>query len=305
MAIEAYANVQLVANVNTISDWMNYTNQIMNDLATVVVTTSNTGLTVAEGSFQITETFGANNAFFTNGIRGGNANTSAELTIFSNVTSTSNATFGNISASNTVYANNVVLGNGYFQSNTVYVISKLSGGSEASPSTLNIDGNANVSATFTAESLIVNGNTSLTGDVGYSNGIVTFAGDVNVEFENLIESTKLLGKTIDITGNTSPITIDITEASTFVLTLEDDTVLNFDASGLSSTSSDQTYTFAIKVIQDASASQYILDLSNNTVDYPYGITPVLSTGANRYDYLIIQTLDQGNTYTLFISGQDF
>jgi len=306
MAIQSYANAQLSTN-NTISDWLNITNSMIQDMATIVLTVSNSGFTTAEGSIEVTEGFGANTGFFSGGIRGGDANVSGTLTVLSDITSTSNAEFNAITATGDITGDNLI-GSGYIEANSAHFDGGISGGTNSATGILDVLDGLNVTGNSAVEILVsedisVSNTFAVTGDSTF-NGDVSFSNSSVITISSLIESTNFLNKIITVTGNSSPISLDITAGSLYEIVLSEDTDITFDASGLATADNDQAYSFAVKVTQDSGGNQYVLNLSNNSISWSYGLAPVLSTTANKSDYLVFESTDQGNTFVGFISGQD-
>ena len=363
MAIASYANVNITVN-SAVTELLSTINDIVDDLATIVVTTSNSGIATAEGSFEITETFGANAGFFTGGIRGGDANTTStlnvlngmgitgDLTVSGNTTLTgdlnvsgafnpayiemegsyidanagyftggisggtsentapltvlSNTTFNGIAtfAANTAFTGKISATNVEVDS-TLYVDTAIKGGNTSAAANLSITSNASFTQELkvTGTSVIAGTTATVTANATFNSDVV-FANNSSVTFESLVEDSKFLSKEVSLSGNSSPITVDITEGSAYELVLSEDTTVDFDASGLSSVSSDQIYTFRMTFVQDSGGNQYTVDLSNNSISWSYGIAPVFSSSANKKDVLVFETSDQGNTYIGYIAGQD-
>lgn len=92
MAISSYATAT-IDGTDTFQNWINETNNLLNDMATVVVTTAATttgGLT--SGNAAITGILSANTIVATDGLRGGTVSTSGPLSVVSNTTFTANTT---------------------------------------------------------------------------------------------------------------------------------------------------------------------------------------------------------------------
>lgn len=105
MAISSYATAT-ITGTDTFQNWIDETNNLLGDMATVVVTTAATttgGQT--SGNAAITGILSANTMVATDGLRGGTVSTSGPLSVVSNTTFTANTTI----SGNTLTVNSPVV----------------------------------------------------------------------------------------------------------------------------------------------------------------------------------------------------
>ena len=340
MPIPSYANASITSN-NTIVDLYNLVNDIASDMATTVVTSANGSLagtflyvedsirggnsTVSailnvSSNVAITGTLGVSgqanlandlivggvgyftnletsNTLYVDGVlRGGNTSTSANLSITTNA---------DISGVLNVSNNVSVTGNTLLTGTTTFVGNVATTSANTSINSTNIQV-INTTYTFDGGSAVVNASSTYefnTPSMTINANAIYLKGN-SVSIDPILSEVRASDKIIELTGNTSPISVDVSLGNHFVLVLEEDTTINFDTSGLSGFSASEAWSWTLEVIQDSGGNQYTLTISNGNVSYPYDITPTLSTDANKKDYIVYATSDQGNTITGIISGQD-
>ena len=122
-------------------------------------------------------------------------------------------------------------------------------------------------------------------------------GDVNLSEEL---KAKSYNETYSaITSSSGTATIDCESGNVFSLTLSE-SVTTFTWSN--PPASGTAYFFALKVIQDASASGYTIAWPAS-VDWPNATAPTLTATASAVDQFVFYTHDGGTTWYGFISGQ--
>lgn len=148
-----------------------------------------------------------------------------------------------------------------------------------------------------ADTLPLSGGTltgALAGTTATFSGAVTAAsGDVSGEFiadsYNETYSALTAGATVDI---------DCETANAFSLTLDQITTITFSNPPASGTS----YSFTLKIVQDASASGYTVTWPS-AVDWPAATAPTLTATASAVDYFVFITHDGGTNWYGFTAGQ--
>jgi hypothetical protein len=171
-------------------------------------------------------------------------------------------------------------------------------------------GIANLGITATAGELNkLSGATVTTAEINY-NDITTLGtsqasktvtadanGDVNLSEELKAKSYNETFATITSSSGTA--TLDCETGNVFSLTLSENvTTFNWSNPPASGTA----YGFALKVIQDASASGYTITWPTS-VDWPNATAPTLTSTASAVDQFVFYTHDGGTTWYGFISGQ--
>ena len=124
MAKTAYNGANVTIVTDTFGEWIERTNQLVYDQATIVLTAADvaqpntTNYGQVSGNSYINGTFTANTATVIDALRGGTTSTAAQLDISSNVAPTANLTleFGSESKA---------WGNGYFNNVRALVMLKL------------------------------------------------------------------------------------------------------------------------------------------------------------------------------------
>lgn len=122
-------------------------------------------------------------------------------------------------------------------------------------------------------------------------------GDVNLSEELKAKSYNETFATITSSSGTA--TLDCETGNVFSLTLSE-SVTTFTWSN--PPASGTAYGFALKVIQDASASGYTITWPAS-VDWPNATAPTLTDTASAVDQFVFYTHDGGTTWYGFISGQ--
>lgn len=193
MAISSYATAT-ITGTDTFQNWIDETNNLLGDMATVVVTTAATttgGLTT--GNAAITGILSANTMVATDGLRGGTVSTSGPLSVVANTSFTANTTFGGLnltvntptvvfsSASDITSSGNVVL-NGSTKSLTIdkqtFAISSNNFTLSSNNATLtlvnplSIVGNVTFSGNTTTREVTAN-NVTVTRDISANNMVLT------------------------------------------------------------------------------------------------------------------------------------
>ncbi len=126
----------------------------------------------------------------------------------------------------------------------------------------------------------------------------SYTGDVDITGELIVDSYNETFATITSSSGTA--TINCEAGNVFSLTLSEN-VTTFTWSN--PPSSGTAYGFALKVIQDSSASGFTISWPAS-VDWPNGAAPTLSGAASAVDQFVFYTHDGGTTWYGFIGGQD-
>ena len=124
----------------------------------------------------------------------------------------------------------------------------------------------------------------------------TFAAGATVNGELLVDSYNESYNAV--TSSASATTIDCETGNVFSHTLSEATTFTFS----NPPSSGTAYAFALRVIQDASASGYTITWPTS-VDWPAATAPTLTATANAVDWFVFNTTDGGTTWYGFTSGQ--
>jgi len=119
-----------------------------------------------------------------------------------------------------------------------------------------------------------------------ANGVVTFDNGVTEEFTA-------------VTSSSNATTVNSHDGTVFSHTLTENTTFTFSNPASSGKSSG----FALKIVQDASASGYTVTWPA-AVDWPGGTAPTLTNTANAVDQFVFYTHDAGTTWYGFVAGQD-
>lgn len=101
-----------------------------------------------------------------------------------------------------------------------------------------------------------------------------------------------------VTSSSNATTVDCEAGNSFSHTLTENTTFTFSNPPASGTA----YTFSLKVVQDASASSFVVSWPAS-VDWPAATAPTLTVTANAVDVLVFQTVDGGTTWYGFVAGQ--
>lgn len=167
---------------------------------------------------------------------------------------------------------------------------------------------AAVTATAT-ELNALDGITSTVTELNYTDGVTsaiqtqidakvgsTYTGDVDITGELIADSFNQTFATVTSSGNSA--TVNCEAANVFSHTLTENTTFTFSnppASGIA-------YGFALKIIQDASASGYTVTWPVS-VDWASATAPTLTATASAVDQFVFYTHDDGATWYGFTSGQ--
>lgn len=104
--------------------------------------------------------------------------------------------------------------------------------------------------------------------------------------------------TASATASTASVTIDLTNGNVQQLTLATSTTV-----ALTGATSSTACSISLYIIQDATGSRTITWPAS--VKWPGGAAPVLSTGANKVDLVVLETLNGGTTWYGSLAGSDF
>lgn len=119
-----------------------------------------------------------------------------------------------------------------------------------------------------------------------ANGVVTFDNGITEEFTA-------------VTSSSNATTVNLRDGTTFGHTLTENTTFTFS----NPASSGKVSAFALKIVQDASASGYTVTWPA-AVDWPSGTTPTLTSTASAVDQFVFYTHDAGTTWYGFLAGGD-
>lgn len=101
-----------------------------------------------------------------------------------------------------------------------------------------------------------------------------------------------------VTSSSNATTVDCEAGNAFSHTLSENTTFTFSNPPASGTA----YAFALRVVQDASASGYTLTWPTS-VDWAAATAPTLTATASAVDWFVFSTVDGGTTWYGFTSGQ--
>jgi len=118
-----------------------------------------------------------------------------------------------------------------------------------------------------------------------ANGVVTFDNGISEEYST-------------VTSSSNATTIDLQAATNFSHTLTENTTFTFS----NAVSSGKVSAFTLKIVQDASASGYVITWPS-AVDWPSASPPTLTSTANAVDMFVFTTHDGGTTWYGFTAGQ--
>jgi len=122
----------------------------------------------------------------------------------------------------------------------------------------------------------------------------TFSGTVDVGGELIADS---YNETYSGLSGTSP-TVNCEAGNAFSLTLSGNTTFTFSNPPASGTA----YSFSIEIIQDASASGFVVTWPSS-VDWPSATAPTLTATASAKDVFVFYSRDGGTTFYGFTAGQ--
>lgn len=129
-------------------------------------------------------------------------------------------------------------------------------------------------------------------------GNVDITGDVTIVGE--LKATSLNEEFSSITSSAGTATIDCETANVFSITLSEATTFSFT----NPPSAGTAYGFTLKIIQDASASEFGVTFPAS-VKWANGLTPTISIGANQVDIVAFFSHDGGTTWYGFLAGKNF
>jgi hypothetical protein len=123
----------------------------------------------------------------------------------------------------------------------------------------------------------------------------TYTGDVDIDGELIVSSYNETYQAVTSSSNAT--TINCETGNVFSHTLSENTTFTFSNPPASGTA----YGFSLKLVQDASASTYLVTWPSS-VNWPKQITPVFSEGASAIDQLVFYTHDGGTNWYGFVAG---
>jgi len=124
----------------------------------------------------------------------------------------------------------------------------------------------------------------------------TYTGDVDITGELIVDSFNQTFATVTSSSNAT--TVNCEAANVFSHTLTENTTFTFSNPPTSGTA----YGFALKIIQDSSASGYTVTWPTE-VDWASATAPTLTSTASAVDQFVFYTHDGGTTWYGFTSGQ--
>ena len=165
----------------------------------------------------------------------------------------------------------------------------------------------------TAELNILDGVTASTAELNYVDGVTSsiqtqldgkltdfalesYTGDVDINGELIVSSYNETYQAVSSSSNAT--TINCETGNVFSHTLSENTTFTFS----STPPSGIAYGFTLKLVQDASGSGYTVTWPSS-VDWPFGRTPLISSGANNVDHFVFYTHNGGTTWYGFTAGR--
>ena len=121
-------------------------------------------------------------------------------------------------------------------------------------------------------------------------------GDVDITGELIVDSYN--ETYVAVTSSSNATTIDSEAGNAFSHTLSENTTFTFSNPPASGTA----YGFALRLVQDASASGYTVTWPTS-VDWPSATAPTLTATASAVDWFVFNTVDGGTTWYGFTAGQ--
>ena len=118
-----------------------------------------------------------------------------------------------------------------------------------------------------------------------ANGVVTFDNGISEEYTA-------------VTSTSNATTVNLQDGTNFSHTLTENTTFTFS----NPASSGKVSAFSLKLVQDASASGFVVTWPA-AVDWPGGTAPTLTATASAVDYFVFITHDGGTTWYGFTAGQ--
>jgi len=224
---------------------------------------------------------------------------------------------------------------GYLNSNWDSVDSLLGGGTAITGIDINsgaIDGTAigansastgafttmSVSSTFTlggtaitstgAELNILDGVTATAAEINYldittlgtseASKAVTADANGDVSLSEELKAKSYNETYAAVTSSSNAVTVNCENGNSFTHVLTENTTFTFSSPPASGTS----FTFILKLVQDASASGFTVTWPAS-VDWPSATAPTLTATASAVDYFVFTTHDGGTTFYGFTAGQ--
>jgi len=117
-----------------------------------------------------------------------------------------------------------------------------------------------------------------------ANGVVTFDNGISEEYTA-------------VTSTSNATTVNLQDGTNFSHTLTENTTFTFS----NPASSGKVSAFTLKLVQDASASGFVVTWPT-AVDWPAATAPTLTATASAVDYLVFITHDGGTTWYGFAAG---
>jgi hypothetical protein len=120
-------------------------------------------------------------------------------------------------------------------------------------------------------------------------------GDVTLAAE--LKATSYNEAYVAVTSSGASTTVNCEAGNAFSHTLTENTTFTFSNPPASGTA----YSFSIEIIQDASASGFVVTWPTS-VDWPSGTAPTLTATASAKDVFVFTTRDSGTTWYGFTAG---
>lgn len=270
------ANIQ--PQFDTFAGWLSKTNQLINDMSTVVVTvdtTTNGALT--SGNAYVNGIFTANTFAVLTSIRGGNGSTPATLTVSSNTALGGySLLFGNSTAQTSV--NSIAISIGNTTVNTTVNATSLFTGNSSVYTTVNATSFSGI-----ANSTLNIGGANATSNVSISNNYL-----ISPAFKSYSEYES------NVTVSSTSTTLDLSTSNFFNLALQSNTTFTF-----SNAPSGRAFTFNIVTTQDSTGGRLITFPTGSK--YDGGVIPPQTTNANAVDVWTVATYNGGTTWLVSLS----
>ena len=166
----------------------------------------------------------------------------------------------------------------------------------------------------TAELNILDGVTASTAELNFVDGVTsniqtqldtkltsfsleTYTGDVDIDGELIVTSYNETYQAVTSSSNAT--TINCETGNVFSNTLSENTTFTFSNPPANGTA----YGFSLKIVQDASASGYIVTWPTS-IDWPGGSAPSLTVLTSAVDQFVFYTHDGGTTWYGFRAGKN-
>jgi len=124
----------------------------------------------------------------------------------------------------------------------------------------------------------------------------TYTGDVDITGELIVDSYNETYAAVTSSSNAT--TVNCEAGNAFSHTLTENTTFTFS----NPPSSGTAYSFSLEIIQDASASGFVVTWPSS-VDWPSATAPTLTATASAVDVFVFTTRDGGTTWYGFTAGQ--